>query len=210
MEEIFTEIYRTKKWGGLDSFSGPGASLAQTAVIREQLPRLVKELGVRTLLDIPCGDLYWMKEVKLELDLYIGADIVGELIAANIQTFSGAADRHREFLKLDMTNDALPQVDLILCRDGLVHLPFNEIFRAVEKIKSSHSKYLLMTTFIGAAREAVDIPTGRWRPLNFQRPPFNFPEALKIIVEGCTENDGLYPDKSLALWRVAALPSFHY
>jgi hypothetical protein len=38
------------------------------------------------LLDIPCGDFNWMKLLNLGVD-YIGADIVGELIAENRRRF---------------------------------------------------------------------------------------------------------------------------
>jgi hypothetical protein len=36
---------------------GPGSSLEQTAVIRDQLPKLIAEPGINSVLDIPCGDL---------------------------------------------------------------------------------------------------------------------------------------------------------
>jgi glycosyltransferase involved in cell wall biosynthesis len=202
-EEVFTEYYRTRRWGGSESLSGPGASLSNTRVIREQLPIVVGEFGIKSLLDIPCGDLNWIKEVELDLDLYIGGDIVSELIESNAERYG--ARGNKRFLKLDITTDALPQVDMILCRDCLVHLTFDDIYRAIANIKKSQSKYLLATTFI-AHRKAVDIKTGKWRPLNFQLPPFNFPDPLKIIVENCTEDDGLYPDKSMALWLVSSLP----
>ena len=206
IEEIFKEIHRSKRWGGFDSFSGPGSSLDQTATIREQIPVLVEELDVRTFLDIPCGDFYWMKEVKLGVDLYIGADIIGEAIDSNAREYGALGDCARVFCRLDITRDQLPQVDMVFCRDCFVHLCFDDILRAIRNIKKSNSKYLLTTTFTGL-REAVDIVTGRWRPLNFQLPPFSFPDPIKVIVENCTENEGIYSDKSLALWQVPDLPS---
>ena len=43
--------------------------------------RLLSRRRVRSILDAPCGDFYWMKEVALcDID-YIGADIVEEIIA---------------------------------------------------------------------------------------------------------------------------------
>lgn len=38
--------------------------------------------GVRSVLDIPCGDFFWFKEIKLDLDSYIGGDIVAPLITS--------------------------------------------------------------------------------------------------------------------------------
>ena len=40
-----------------------------------------------------------------------------------------------------------------------------------------------------------------WRPLNFQAEPFNFPLPLRSLLEGCTEMNSRYADKSLSLWR---------
>jgi hypothetical protein len=56
------------------------------------MPVLVEELGVRTFLDIPCGDFYWMKEVKLGVELYIGADIVSEAIDSNASEYGASGD----------------------------------------------------------------------------------------------------------------------
>jgi len=30
-----------------------------------------------------------------------------------------------------------------------------------------------------------------------------FPKPLKIIFEGCTEDDGIFKDKALGLWKIA-------
>ncbi|MGH8527432.1 MAG: class I SAM-dependent methyltransferase, partial [Gammaproteobacteria bacterium] len=63
------------------------------------------------------------------------------------------------------------------------------------------SRFLLTTTFPDHPLN-VDIQTGEWRTLNLQCAPFNLPEPLELIVEGCTQNDGRYADKSMALWRM--------
>lgn len=105
---------------------------------------------------------------------------------------------------LDLTRDRLPTVDLVLCRDCLVHLSFAQAQQALANIAASGARYLLTTTFTGRSENA-DIPTGKWRALNLQRPPFNLPQPLELINERCTEKDGRYADKSLGLWPVADL-----
>jgi hypothetical protein len=106
---------------------------------------------------------------------------------------------------LDLTSSPLPPADLLLCRDCLVHLSLTDARRALANIRRSDITYLLTTTF-PAEPTNVDVVTGDWRPLNLQRPPFGFPEPLELLVEGCTEQQGLFADKSLGLWRVADLP----
>lgn len=196
MEKVFTQIYRRNVWGDPESVSGPGSSLMQTSVIREELPNLVSQICAKSLLDIPCGDFNWMKEVDLNLDLYIGADIVDELIAFNNLHF---ANTNRYFVKLDLTKNPLPAVDLIFCRDCLVHFSLFDILRALKNIKESGSKYLLTTTFT-SVESNLEMVTGGWRPLNFQKMPFCFPEPLKIVNESCPTIG--FADKSLGLWRI--------
>lgn len=47
--------------------------------------------------------------------------------------------------------------------------------------------------------------TGDWRPLNLERPPFNFPPPAELLAEGCTEAEGRFLDKSLGLWAIKDL-----
>ena len=79
-EAIFEEIYKSRSWGGTESHSGRGSSLAETAAIRDALPQLVSELGIESMLDIPCGDGHWMSQVTMGLERYIGGDIVSDLL----------------------------------------------------------------------------------------------------------------------------------
>ena len=207
--ELFSEIYRgggyypRRGWrGDRSSFSGPGSGLEQTAVIRAELPRLLADIGARSILDAPCGDFYWMKECHLDVDQYIGMDIVRALIDKNLHDHAAP---ERRFIVGDVVADSLPQVDVIFCRDCLVHLPTREALRAIENFQHSGSTFLLTTTFpTRKVNENLDQP-GEWRPLNLTQPPFGFPPPMRVLNEGCTEAHGSYADKSLGLWRLADL-----
>jgi len=198
-QERFAKIYRRNTWGDEDSSSGSGSNLAQTEAVRAVLSSLVRELNCRTILDIPCGDFFWMKLVDLDID-YIGGDIIDEMIRDNQHQYGNS---RRRFLRLDLLQDELPKVDLIFCRDCLVHFSYEHIFPALANIKRSQNAYLLTTTFVHRDRNE-DIPTGGWRPINLQVAPFNFPAALRLIDERCPEAE--YRDKHLGLWRTADIP----
>ncbi len=138
---------------------------------------------------------------------WAGSDSPSGAGAAEAQTARLRAelpDGRRRFMVLDLTADALPPADLLLCRDCLVHLSHADIRRALENIARSRITCLLTTTFPGGATNE-DIVTGDWRPLDLERPPFSFPPPLRLLEEGCTESDGRFADKSLGLWRVADL-----
>lgn len=199
MEKIFARILEEYRPVGDESLSGPGSTLANTAEIRHALPLLVEDIGARSLLDAPCGDFNWMKQVTLRLERYIGVDILADVIEQNQKRYGQPA---RSFTHLDITRHPLPKADLILCRDCLTHFCYTDIFRALKNFKQSHSTYFLTTTYLDHKINS-DIETGGWRPLNFSRPPFCFPAPLRLINEKCKENGGRYSDKFLGLWNLA-------
>lgn len=209
LQQRFTRIYETNLWGSEASRSGTGSAEDQTARIRQLLPDFVRELDVQSMLDVPCGDFAWMRHVDLKGVAYTGADIVPHLVARNQEQFgTESADTEagsRRFLELDLTADALPAVDLVFCRDCLVHLSFTNIWKAIANLRRSGSMWLLTTTF-PAHPENEDIEDGDWRLLNLELAPFHFPPPVTLLNEGCTEQEGKYGDKSLGLWRIADLP----
>jgi len=203
----FQRIFDENAWGNNESISGEGSNLERTKVVRAKLPALLARHGVRSILDAPCGDFYWMKEVDLTGIDYTGADIVPEIIARDVEWYAGP---RRRFVLCDLVSDPLPKADLILCRDCLVHLPYAETRRAIENFKRSGAVWLLTTTFTGD-RTNHDIEIGDWRAINLERAPYGFPAPVDVINEESDEVDealGAFPDKSLALWRLGDLPSW--
>ena len=198
-EKIFASIYTENSWGDPESRSGPGSGVARTELLRPRLTRLMQDLGVRSILDLPCGDFNWMRLTELPGIDYTGADIVRPLIERNHSLYSQPG---RKFLLLNMVCDSLPKTDLILCRDGLVHLSFAEITCAIRKMIESGTTYLLATTFTAHSRNQ-DIATGDWRRLNLTIAPFCFPEPLQMVTDA--RPDGTMADKMLALYRLADL-----
>src|SRR5262249_12976094 len=114
-------------------------------------------------------------------------------------------DGSKTFAHGDITRDQLPSVDVILCRDCLVHFCLTDIRAALSNFKRSRSGFLLTTTFIDFQTNA-DISTGAWRQLNLERAPFDFPPPQATIDEKCLHTGGIYADKRLALWRMADIP----
>jgi SAM-dependent methyltransferase len=196
MEQVFRHAYRHNVWGDPESVSGPGSGVVRTASFRDQIPQLLHELGAHSLLDAGCGDFNWMKEVSLPVAQYLGIDIVPELIAHNRQRYSAPG---RTFIHGNILSADLSGVDVILCRDCLVHFSFKDAWEALRNFKRSRSCYLLATTFIEFMGN-IEIETGGWRRLNLEQPPFSFPPPIRSIDEKCPHPGGA--DKRLALWRL--------
>jgi len=200
-EEIFEEIFNDNTWTDEESVSGIGSSLAQTGEVIKMLPEVFNKFDITTMLDAPCGDFNWMQKVQMNNVTYTGGDIVSELIAGNKNKYENPG---RSFKVLNLIKDKTGKYDLIFCRDCLVHLSFKDIFSSLDNITAGGSKYLMTTTFT-EQKVNKDIHTGGWRPLNFTLAPFNFPEPLYVLDEKCTEMDGQFKDKVMALWEVSSL-----
>ena len=199
-QELFDLIYKVNAWGSSESRSGAGSTLAATEHIRRELPALFSNFGVKSILDIPCGDMNWISKILNPELNYIGADIVGDLIDQNKRNYPNL-----DFRLLDIINSDLPEVDLIICRDCFFHFPLELIFEALRNIKRSKSKYLLTTHFVWRTRKNINIDLGKFFAVNFRLEPFNFPAPLETIIEGNSEWEphlGTQKDRSLSLWRI--------
>lgn len=187
---------RLASWGSSESLSGVGSTMAATERVRAWLPTVWRDLEIRTLLDIPCGDGNWIRSINGELEKYVGADLVPQLIEA----LRSRARSNERFVVLDLVTDALPRADAVLCRDALVHFSDEQAVRALSNIKNSGARYLIATTFPG--RRNVRGRTGDWRPMDLGAPPFGLGDPIVVLTEGCTERDGALADKALAVWSL--------
>jgi hypothetical protein len=199
--DIFTSYAKSNKWGDKDSLSGKGSNLETTSQLRVILPALLRELGAKSLLDVPCGDFFWMQHVDLAGIDYLGGDIVPDLVAANTRTH---AQPGVDFQVIDLIAGPVPKADVIFVRDCLVHLSNDHVRQALHNIARSGGTWLLTTTFPDTATNA-DIATGQWRPIDLTRPPFSLPPPERLVTEGQSHLKGQWADKKLGLWRIADL-----
>ena len=202
LAQRFQHIHDTGLWGAAASTSGLGSEMAATAVLRAELPRLLKKLGVASLLDAPCGDAGWINQADLGVR-YVGVDIVPSLIE-RLRARAAAGEIKGEYRLADITTDSLPRCDAILCRDALVHLSFANIERALANFRTSGAIWMIATTF-PEWRTNGDCEDGDWRALNFERAPFAWGAPAELVNENCTEAGGGWRDKSLGVWRLAKI-----
>ena len=195
--DVFRRIYKNNEWDGTESISGPGSTLAATTGPRAVLPGLIEQLGVHTLLDIPCGDAHWISTCLPEGVAYIGGDIVPELVERNRRTCASFGT----FAVLDLVSDELPRADLLLVRDCFIHLPNAMVRKAIANIRRAPITYLLTTTFPNETT-LTDIELGGYRPINLTLREFGLPPPLLVSLD----EDGVRANgKSLGLWRVGEI-----
>lgn len=193
LRERFSMIYQLGVWGGSegDPSSGRGSSLNSTVLLRKNLPLKLDEMGGRVLLDVGCGDFTWMSATPI-LQNYIGIDVVPSVIASNIRRFG---NERRRFMCLDAVSDDLPEADVVLCREVLFHLSFQDALMLLQNIALKSRKYFLATTD-GLTLLNADISSGDHRPLNLLRPPFSFPKPGTFI-----EDSAVMRERYIGVWK---------
>lgn len=121
---------------------GTGSTpVAMRDVVRE-LPRILSEYQIHSISDVGCGVADWIKPLILPGVEYHGYDLIQELVYKN-----SAGGWDRCFSVFNVLLDQLPQRDLILCRDLLIHLCTDDLLLALTNFKKSQSKYLLASTY---------------------------------------------------------------
>ena len=192
----FTEIWRTNAWGSAETRSGTGSTLAQTETLRKRLPEAFAQLGIRTLVDAGCGELNWTSRITEPLQLYLGFDVVGEIVTELRRKFESR--KNHLFNTADVSRDRLPAADAILCRDVLTHLSHPLVADALTLFRNSGSRYLIATTFPRGRNDVIRV--GGWQPMDLCAAPFNLPPPVLTIGESL-QNSG----KSLGVWTLESL-----
>ncbi|MBU2167224.1 MAG: class I SAM-dependent methyltransferase [Alphaproteobacteria bacterium] len=140
------------------------------------LDTVIRERGIRSLADIPCGDFNWMPEVLTAqpgLD-YVGYDVVPALIRDN-RLHHPAHD----FRLLDITRAAPAHADLVFSKDLLNHLTEADVWAALENMAASGADWLLVTTNRGFDNVDLDptVPHAS-RLLDLEAQPYSLPEPV--------------------------------
>lgn len=183
--EVFDGIYRTNAWGGRESRSGPGAGDIEIRTLAPDIVRVVTELGVRSVLDVGCGECYWTPE----LPGYIGIDVSQEALSV-------ARQRHPGWdLRLD-DGSPYPRCDLVMTRCVMQHLSMADGMELLGRIRDSGANWLLATSY--KQGENVDIKTGWGYWPDLRVAPFDLGEPVMELVDGRT--DAIPKDCVMGLW----------
>lgn len=199
LQQRFQRIHETNLWGAAKSVSGLGSEPDATVTLRLELPALLRRLNITSLLDAPCGDASWILRTDLGVRV-TGIDIVPGLIDS-LRERAMRGEISGDYRLADITRDPLPRAEAVLCRDCLVHFSLANIARAIDNFRRSGATWLITTTFSEWSLNA-DCEDGDWRPLNFERAPFDWGRPVELLNENCQEGGGGWRDKSLGAWRL--------
>jgi hypothetical protein len=193
----FAEIYHKNLWGSEESKSGPGSSVSKNLLLLDNLTKFVLDYNIKKISDCGCGDFNWFKLFNFNLiDSYVGYDIVCDLVDDNNKKYSN--DKIK-FECSSIADSLIENSDLIICKDVLFHLSYDNIHRSINNIKQSKPKYFMSTNFTDF--ENFDIKTGGWRPINLISKPFNLGKPM-IYWENIESRNDKYSNKSIGIWRL--------
>jgi hypothetical protein len=191
MRKALWDEFEGRSWaqGGRNPRSGRGSNMRSTKGIRETLPRLFDTYKVKTFLNAPYGNWFWMQHVDLTRIKYIVGDVSQSLVEeiSAEHASSGVSFRH-----IDVISDPLPKADMMMCRDCLFHLSHDVRWSFYKNFVKSKVPYLLSTVNYNAANK--DLMTPGWEPHNPFLPPFEIATPLEYVLE---RGDAPLPDD----WR---------
>lgn len=177
-QQVFEKIYAKNYWASAESFSGRGSELSQTENIRNELPKIFTKYNCTSILDAPCGDFNWMREVVKKTNVkYCGGDIVEDLVETNNAKYN---NENTKFIKLDICRDPLPAADIMICRDCLFHLSYSDIAAFMDNFVASNIPLMLVTSHKNESNifKNKNIRTGDFRMIDLFSQPFGFPKDV--------------------------------
>ena len=214
----FTNIYNnsnTQKsvWGiNEGTVSGPGSTLENTGFLRYELMNIIRNYNIKSILDLGCGDFNWMNDVIKRnnkfIQKYLGVDIVENLIEKNLQYKNEKINFEcKNILEFD---DIYNNFDLIIVKEVLIHLSYEDALKFIKMIKKTSCKYLLITSFTRCKNK--NIKNGSVYNTNLLEYPFNFPDPEYIINEkgtlGRFDNNLRDIPQFMYLYTIQNLPDF--
>jgi SAM-dependent methyltransferase len=184
VQESFTRIYENGGWGrnaAGEGISGNGSVIANAQPYVDLLKKFIVEHNVKSVVDVGCGDWELHKYISWEGIRYYGYDVVSSVIERDIQKYGTSKI---QFICGDGITGNLPNADLLICKDVLMHLPNSYIHTFLSKIRKF--KYCLVTNDIALPAAAAlpinnDISIGKWRLLDLTKPPFGI-KAQTLLV----------------------------
>ena len=190
--------------------SGPGSTLDETRALRAVLPEIFRNFGIRSMLDVPCGDMTWMSTVDLRGVQYVGADISARIVRQNQRRLAsvasdGSAAPHlrmsaasTQFVVLDLVEDKIPPTDLLFCRHLMFHLTPEHNLRVLRAMERSGARYLLASTYLRTKVNAKPYVLIQGHHINLLEPPYCLRDPIRIYGEN---HDDMY----MGLWELSPL-----
>lgn len=195
-ENVFTHLVDSFGWcpGVRETPCGEGSFLEACAPIVQCLPEWFRTHGIKSVVDVGCGDFHWMQGIDFDGMEYDGFDVVKKFVDGLQETHARPNIR---FHHADALEAPLPEADLYICKDVLNHYPVEMGLRLMSRMKDS-AKYFAALTFPDCPTESGRIALGSWWFIDLAKPPFDLGEPVAFVAARETRT----PKRVFALWNL--------
>ena len=193
LEHQWNELYNIKKQQGHPALWAAGNAVQNAKNIIQEMPRIFKKYRIKTMFDIGCGNVAWMREANFTGVQYTGGDIVNDLVEENKMNFPDLA-----FMHFNIVEQIPKRYDLLFLRSVFIHLEIKDVLAAIRNIKQSGSKYIILNSHIGV-EDNKETSCLMLKKRDFMKPPFGLPKPLYSFDEN---GHGVC---QICLWRVKDL-----
>jgi 2-polyprenyl-3-methyl-5-hydroxy-6-metoxy-1,4-benzoquinol methylase len=145
----------------LEVGSGPGSRGYSKWYKSKLLSDVIRERGVRTVLDIGCGDMEVVSYRPLSLEKYTGIDVSSHIIKRNsAMLYEGLADSV-VFQVHDMARSRMDiSCDMVICLDVLIHQLNENLFEnLLDNMMRIDAKLFLISYQMQPGRVSSDYPS---------------------------------------------------
>ncbi len=186
IEEVFTEIYKTNKWGGFEGEFCSGLGSTDEQIVSPYVSMVSEKassegfLGL-TFVDLGCGDFRVGKQLLPLCSSYIGVDLVKPLIYRNQEKYGNESTR---FMHLNIVDDTLPEGDVCFVKQVFQHLSNQQITAVLPKLKMY--EWVFITEHYPTDNDTItpnqdkvhgcDIRVCYNSGVYFSKPPFELPK----------------------------------
>ena len=172
LNTTFNKIYTSNRW---IFGSGTGSvAINNTKYIWFLQNFLDSHTDIKCILDVGCGDWQIGSKIDWNNRKYVGIDVSDYVLAETIKKYQTDTIK---FQVMDATKDELPRADIIILKDVLEHLGFDQIELILNKTRNY--KYVLIQNDINILETTnYDIENGKYRKLDITKNPFFFGAKL--------------------------------
>jgi len=195
---VFDRIRQLDAW---TCGSGPGSAAQSTLAFRYFLESFIVANAIRSMVDFGCGDFQFMQHVPARDLNYVGFDVVEPLVNANNAQFATA---RRSFRLFQGDLGELPEADLLVCKDVMIHWPNSQISQFLEVVLPRYQFSLLVndvsqSSLSPEAKPNEDTDVGGFRALRLELPPFSVRGAVVLEYHGSIDGNRLFWKKAVYL-----------
>ncbi len=174
--EVFTDIYERKTWG---DGSGGGSVPEHLPEYRALVETLIRQNGVKCVLDIGCGLGWLAASIDWQGAWYVGMDVASHPVAHMRKLIDKGNGPAGIVIHGDVLVDELPPADLVLLKEVTQHLDNASVLALIDRLRTY--PLILHASVRSGVGTNAPIAMGQTRGVDLTLSPFGLPCETVLI-----------------------------